>query len=220
MRRGNLRAGATANSVPPAWRYDTEKLPADAPFMGRGILFSGVIQYIKDKSPGGADAVRERLGRNGADIDRMYLAASEYPILPLFRIATAAAAVNRRDIFPYLRERAMAAADADMRGVYKLLLKIASPESTAGQLWKAFNRYFAPCRAEAREVGPGKMDGTLTAIPSCLDGFYVASTEGFVHRAVELAGAKGITFTWSQPTPDTPRAGIATSRIDFDVRWT
>jgi hypothetical protein len=202
------------------WRFEADKLPVDTPFMGRGILFSGVVAFIKDKSPGGAAAVKAQLGPNAADLDRIYLAASEYPIGPLVRIARAAAAANSREVFPFVRERALAAADVDLRGIYKLLLKVASPESTAGALWKAFNRYFAPCRADSREVGRGHMGGTLSGIPNCIDGWYVAATEGFCYRAVELAGAKGITITWGAPTADAPRVGISTSRIDFDVRWT
>ncbi len=202
------------------WRFEPDKLPADSPFMGRGILFSAVVAYIKEKSAGGLAAVKAALGPHADETDRIYLAAAEYPIAGLVRIAAAAATANQRDLFPFIRERAVATADADLRGIYKLLLKVTSPESTASHLWKAFNRYFAPCRADTRDLGPGKLVATLHGIPSCIDGWYVASTEGFVSRAVELAGAKGTTITWSQPLPDTPRAGIATSRIDFDVRWT
>jgi len=210
--------GAVAPQM--SWRFNADKLPPGAPFMGKGILFSGVLAYLKEKTPGGVAAVKAELGEHADELDRLYLASSEYPIGGLVRLAAAAATVGKRELFPFIRERATAAADADLRGIYKLLLKVASPESTAGHMWKTFNRYFPPCRAETREVGRGKMLATLLGIPSCVDGWYVAATEGFVSRAVELAGAKGIAMTWSPPTPDTPRAGIPTSRIDFDVRWT
>lgn len=204
----------------PTWRFDADQLPETAPFMARGILYSAVLTYLRDKHPGGIEPVKNLLGAHADQTGRLYLAASEYPIGGLVRISTAAAEASRRELFPFIRERAAATAEADLRGIYKLLLKITSPESTAGHLWKAFNRYFTPCTADTRDLGRGRLAASLHGIPSCIDGWYVASTEGFVSRAIELAGAKNIATTWSAPQPDAPRQGIPTSRIDFDVRWT
>jgi hypothetical protein len=91
-----------------------------------------------------------------------------------------------------------------------------SPEGTAERLWKAFNGYFVPCRAETDTVGRGHLGAHLSGIPGCVDGWYVFATEGFVTRALELAGAKGIVFTWGAPTP----TENGTERIRFDVTWT
>jgi hypothetical protein len=181
------------------------------------MIYLAILKYVQTKTPGGELALRRELGKHAAGLDGIFLAASSYDIAPLVRMTIAGAALEKVPVDAFVRQRAYEIADADLRGIFRLLLKLASPEGTAERLWKAFNGYFEPCRAALDSVGRGRFAARMIGIPSCIEGFYVYAVEGFVTRALELAGAKGIKIAWNSPVDD-PDGG-ATTGIAMETRW-
>jgi hypothetical protein len=205
-----------ADAGPSRWPF----APGAAPFRANGIVYKAALLYVKKRTPGGREALRAVLDdADGAFLDRIFLPGTLYDIGPLVRASVAAAHIEGTPIDAFVRARGRESADMDIRGVYKLMLSVASPELLASRLPWAFNRYFEPTRAEMRSRSPGRVEAELQTVPACVAGWYAWATEGFVGKALELANARDVRFRWDPPAPGTPTAGVPAATLPFGITW-
>lgn len=178
------------------------------------------LEYARKKTPGGLSAVLERLDEDERGyLDQIFVAGTDYDVGPLVRMSAHAAALEGSAPDEFVRRRARESADMDIRGIYRLLLRVASPDAMAERLPRAFNRYFSPCSCELVTIRPGSLQAVFNSIPAPLAAWYVAANEGFVGRALEIAGAKNVSFRWLPPVSRPPLQSVLTCALQLDLGW-
>ena len=196
--------------------------PGGSPFLANGVVFRAEVAYVQKRLPGAMAGLSESLAPGDGDyLAQIFLPGTMYDLAPLVRLAVAAARKEGTTPMDFVRARARESADNDIRGIYRLMLKVTSAETLASRLPWAFNRYFAPTRAHMNNLEAGRMTAQLRAAPECIAGWYVAATEGFVGRAFELTGVRpeAIRFTWAPPRPEGAEGGVALVTLPFAVAW-
>ena len=102
----------------------------------------------------------------------------------------------------FVRARARTSAKIDVPGVYAPLLKTASVQVMASRLPRIFSRYFAPIEVSVVESADDHLRVRFPRIPEPMVGWYVWSNEGFMGKALELAGARAPRIDTVEVAPD------------------
>jgi hypothetical protein len=199
--------------------------PVPDRFRTKGLVHIGALQFWDAKVPGGAQAVRRTLVDSGQEEEaRFYetrlVPGSWYPVLPILPSAVAAARLRRLPVAAHVRENAAWLAERDLRGVYRLILSVASIESVASRLGGLSMRYFDFGSAESRPAGRWVAHCDREGIPAALGSWFNWCAEGFVPVALRMAGAKSVEVRAAQPVPGGVFHGVATVRLHFEIRWT
>jgi hypothetical protein len=134
--------------------------------------------------------------------------------------AVAAARLRKIPIATHVRENAVWVAHRDLRGVYKMILGVASIEAVVMRLGGLSMRYFDFGGADTRKVGPKEVESDRVGIPSPLGGWFTWCAEGFIPVALKLAGARTVDVHASSPRPDGEEHGVPTVRLTFRIAWT
>lgn len=191
------------------------------PFRGKGMIFEGLRAYAAQRIPGGMDAVLAEVGDPDVKkfFDQIFLASANYDLSPLVRVVRVVARLERTPVDQFVRKSARTAAELHIGGLYRQQLKVNSPEEMATRLPRMFGRYYEPCQAEIISIEQGHLRARFTGLPTLLIGNYVWSNEGFIGRALELAGAQRPRFEWSAEQADGELEGISLRTIGFNVTW-
>jgi hypothetical protein len=191
------------------------------PFRARGWAFLGALKYFSLRLRGGKPALMGALDSPElvAFWNQIFIATSDYDVVPLVAAYVAGARVEGVTPYHFVRERARAAGESDTTGAWSKLLKTSSPRAMSKRLNMAFDRYFSPCRAVARVDEPGTYQGVLMHVPACMNGLYTASTEGFVSRALEMAGARSLRFEWVGSKSGGHLESIPTENHEFSATF-
>ncbi len=196
--------------------------PGDGPFLARGVVYVATLTYVKKKARGGLEAVLAHVedARVTGFFDQLFIAAGKYDIAPLIALHAAAADLEATTAERFCHARSRESAEHDIKGIYRMLLRLSSTTKVAEKLPQAFNRYFSPCRCGASDVVDGRLVASFARFPESTARWYVAAVEGFVSRALEMAGAKNVRFQWSNVRADENVEGIATLALDVEIVWT
>lgn len=195
--------------------------PGDGPFHAKGTIYLGTQRFYAQAVPGGLDAVLARLSdpRLIDFLRQKFIASAWYDVGPLVPFGEAAARAAGTAHLELLRTQARAQAQSDIHGIYRLLLKLASPEMVMSRLPRAASQYFDFVRAEVRQLGPRRWESIGHGIPATWAATYMATTEAFVVRALELAGAKNVRHRWHAPETTGVAKGIPTVSIRRELGW-
>jgi len=183
------------------------------------------VEFWNAMVPGGASAVRATLVDSGQEqasafYDTRFVPGGWYPVLPVLVSAVAAARLRRKAVADHVRENSAWLAERDLRGVYRVILSIASVEAVASRLGGLSMRYFDFGSAKARSLGRCAAEWDRTGIPAALGPWFNWCTEGFVPVALRMAGARSVEVRAAAPVADGTSHGVATVRLHFDIRWT
>src|SRR6478736_252688 len=128
--------------------------PGEGPFRLRGALYIDGLRYLDEALPGGHTAVLARLSEPLREFfTTRFLPSAMYDVLPITTLTRAASELAGRCV---IRETAEFVAPRHVGTLFKLLLKVATPEMVALRLPKASMRYFDFGEAHSRIVGPGR----------------------------------------------------------------
>jgi hypothetical protein len=194
-------------------------------FRTKGLVYLGAIEFWDKVVPGGTEAVGRALVDAGhpevaALIETHFIPGAWYPVFPIVTCAVAAARLRSMQVGPHIRENAAWIARRDLRGVYRMILSVASVDAVAKRLGPLSMRYFDFGASETREVRPGVVESDRIGIPAALASWFVWCAEGFVPVALTMAGAKTVDVRSAAPVPEGERSGIKTVRIRFEISWT
>jgi hypothetical protein len=158
-----------------------------------------------------------------------------YPVLPILPSAVAAARLRRMPVAAHVKENSAWIAERDLRGVYKVILSVASIEAVAMRLGGLSMRYFDFGSADSRKVGPRVIESEREGIPASLGAWFTWAAEGFIPVALKLAGAKTVAVHTGSPEPEASGGGagaagampsaldvqaVPTVRLRFQIEWT
>lgn len=153
-------------------------------------------------------------------ISEKIVAGGWYPVMPILPSAVAAARLRKMPVAAHVRENAAWVARRDLRGVYKVILSVASVEAVAVRLGGLSMRYFDFGAAETRKVGPTSVESDRVGIPAALGTWFTWCAEGFIPVALGLAGARSVAVHAGSPQPDGVLHGVPTIRLTFEIAWT
>jgi hypothetical protein len=108
-----------------------------------------------------------------------------------------------------IRQLGRFSAERGQTGVYRLALKVGSPTWVLERLGMVFGSYFRPGAVHFDSKGTGHLVGTLLDFPD-RSGLLEEVFAGFVEKALELSGAKGIRVEL--------RGSLAT-HLELEIRW-
>jgi hypothetical protein len=191
-----------------------------ASFRAKGLVFLGAREFYAEHVPGGCDAVRAQLDPGlVAFFDQRFLSGGWYDVMPILPISVAAARAAAKAQPKIVRENAEWMAKRDLRGIYRLILAVASVEMVVEKLPDLSLRYFDFGRADGRMIGEKVFESTRFGIPAPLADWFAIVTTGFVPVALELAGAKSVRVRGSPHTADGHANGVALMRTKFEISW-
>src|SRR5215471_2976045 len=190
-----------------------ERLPfpvGQSPFRAKGVTWIGRQEYDARHVPGGGAAVVNALidPEMRAFAQQPLLASSWYDVFPLFRLTQVAAKLCSVPHVKYLRDRAAWQAARDVRGIYKLLLRLTSPEKLAQRLVQVSSQYANFYRLENCVVSEGRMELDVTGLPRMLLDWYRAFANSFTDRLMLHAGALDMKIVLGPIEPDGQKAGV------------
>lgn len=196
--------------------------PGSGPFRVRGTVYSGALELVTKRVPGGLPAVCGAIALPEVTSilqDGLFLASALYDIVPLLHLVRAVSRLGGTPVERLVRSGARNAAERDVQSLYRAQMKSASAEEMASRLPRIFNRYFEPSRAEGAAVAPGTMDTRFEQLPAPYVGYFVWSNEGFIQGALGAIGAKDVRCAFTGPTAAGELSGIPLVRVDCRVTW-
>jgi len=193
---------------------------AEPPFRAKGLVFLGAREFYRAHVPGGSDAVRALLDpRTLAFFDQRFLSGNWYDVMPILPISAAAARAAVTSHTRIVRDNATWMAKRDLRGIYKLIVQMASVEMVVARLPDLSLRYFDFGTADGKMVEDRLFESNRFGIPAPLADWFATATTGFVPVALESAGAKNVRVRGSAHAPDGHAHGVALMRTRFQISW-
>ena len=181
--------------------------PGGSPFHVKGNGFRGQVAYIEAHVPGGLAAMLEAVpDETLADYLRQpFLAGSWYDLFPFIALHQAAGRTLGVSALEFAARYSRVQARQDISGVYRLLLKLASPDMVVARLPGVAGQYYDFIEVTNQQLGKGVYESRITGTPAAAAGMYRASSSAFVAEALTAAGAKGLELQWgrvrSRPRP-------------------
>ncbi len=189
-------------------------------FRTKGLVYQGAFEFYDQRVPGGTKAVFASLEPDLRDfVTQPIIAGGWYDVLPLVPLSAAAAGLAATPHPRLVRENARWLARRDIHGVYRFLLRLASPEMVAARLPRVAIQYFDFGGASGELEGPGLFRARQTKVPAPLADWLLWCVEGFVPVALETAGAKQVTVRSLGTEPDGTRAGVVMMTMAYEIRW-
>ncbi len=148
-----------------------------------------------------------------------FLPSSWYDVLPVAQLIHSEARAARQTLRVYLRARSAYQARKDIGGVYRFLLRLASPEMVASRLPRLLSQIFDFGEAETHIVNPTHMAATLTGYPAVLWEWYSIAFEVYCETALKLAGASRVAMSARPPEPLPSQNGVKIIRFVLDANW-
>jgi hypothetical protein len=206
-------------------------------FRAKGLVFLGAREFYDERLKGGCTAVSDLLDPDvRAFFEQRFLTGGWYDVMPILAISMAAARAARVPHPRIVRENAEWMAKRDLRGIYRLIVAVASVELIVARLPDLSLRYFDFGHADGKMVGERLFESNRYGIPAPLADWFVYATAGFVPVALETAGAREVRVRAAPHVADgqappaggegkeaakegTKGDGIALVRTKFEISW-
>ncbi len=195
--------------------------PGESPFRTKGNVYRALLESADARVPGGRDAVLARIDDPALAkfFAQPFLAASTYDVLPLVPFGMLGAKIAGVAYPEFVRGGAAFTAKRDMRGIYKVLLKLASPSAVVQRLPRILIQYFDFGKIEGRFTSERAYEATATGIPQPLVVWLMNVAYGFIPVVLESAGARDVAVVIKPSEPEREVQGIPLVRSAFVVTW-
>jgi hypothetical protein len=198
--------------------------PGTSPFHAKGLVYGGAREYWDIRVPGGSAAIAQAVAATGDAalaefLDGRFVPSGLYDVLPIAPLSSVAARLAKVSHAQLVRDNAAWLAERDLRGVYRVILAVASIESVAMRLGKLSMQYFDFGRAETVPVRDKVVESRRFGIPASLAPWFIFAADGFVPVALKLAGAKSVRLRHGSPAPDGSAHGVPLVQVRFEIAW-
>jgi hypothetical protein len=193
-----------------------------SPYRVKGHVYHGLFESTDKRCPGGVEAVLRRLADEElhAFFQQKFLAASFYDLLPLLEFGREAAHLAGVPYSSYVRGGARLQAEKDVNGLYRAMLRLASPSLVVTRMPRVLVQYMNFGRAEGRMTDERTFEIVVRGVPDVVQVWLTAAAEGFVPYVLETAGAKDVSSRAIRATPDETVNGVPLVRGGVVFRWT
>jgi hypothetical protein len=201
--------------------------PGTSPFRVKGSVYRRVLERLDHDVPGGAAATIELVP--GTDEVRAFfrqhfLIGGWYDYLPLVLLAHADIAVNAPLMKPGLSEEAILGelarrhAEMDLKGIYKVLLRVTAPRTAIARMAYVHRQYFSFGSLDI-QISRGRADTEVGGWPAVAAPLFRIYNSAFAQRLLNLSGARRVIGEWQPPKPDGERSGVPLVRIRGSITW-
>jgi hypothetical protein len=195
-------------------------MPSGPAFRAKGLVFQGALEFYAETVPGGRDAVNALLPPALKEFfTQPFLTGGWYDVLPILPVAAAAARAANKPLSRLVRENAAWLAKRDLRGVYRLIVSMASVEMVVTRLPDLSLRYFDFGRAAGTMTGPKRFEAQRAGIPAPLADWFSYATSGFAPVALEMVGAKNVSVRSHPHVADGQLDGVELTSTRFEIAW-
>jgi hypothetical protein len=214
----NRAPGSDRRIGVPSVRY----APGESPFRIKGVLYQATIAFFETRVKGGVEALYREIDdpRILAFIQQKFLPSTYYDALPVLPLIRAEARTMGLPVPVYLRQRAEYQAEQDLNGVYKLFLRMTSPEGVLERIPRFATQFLNFGRCEIGGSGVGLRYVMARAMPAMLADWYGSGFTVYFATALRHAGAKTCTVTMLPLVSEGKLHDIDIARITFEARWT
>jgi hypothetical protein len=192
-----------------------------SPFHAKGVNYRNFLAFVDEQVRGGREAfiaaVRDPALREF--VSQPFLAASWYDALPMVPLCSEAAREAQRPPSHFARELAQFGVRRDAVGVYKLLLKLSSPESLLERSTNTARQYFDFVHSSCERVEPRHYRLRHVGVPMVAAPLYQSIVEGFIESGLTMAGAHDIVQRWDRVETSGSAHGVPIARLTRQVRW-
>jgi len=206
------------------WRVPQQGMPAPPgqnPFRVKGHGLLARMAVYDRMIEGGSRAV---LAAIPDPVVRAYLSgpllrASWYDLFAHAELDLAAARLRNLPGPQSVASASAAQAEADARGIYKLLLRFVSPHMLIKKLGAISAQYFDHGTVEVQRIDDKSARMTRAGIANQLYWWWTGILDGYVSALFRLSGAQGLICTCGPlQTPDA-ESPLALGKFDVEVRW-
>ena len=202
---------------------ETTYAPGESPFRTKGNVYKSLLESADARVPGGREAVLSRIDDPALAtfFAQSFLAASSYDVFPIVPFGMIGARIAGQQYPEFVRGGAIFTAKRDMNGIYKVLLKLASPDAVAKRIPRILLQYFDFGRVEdARFTSERCYEATYRGIPRALQVWLINIAKGFMPVVMESAGARDVEVKIMPPTEEGLDRGVMLQSVPFAITWT
>ena len=191
-----------------------------APFNAKGLVYLGAHDFYAERVPGGWEAVVAKLEPDAAPFfEQRFLTGGWYDVMPILTLSRVAARVAHSPWPRLVRQNAVWLAERDLRGIYRVVVSIASVENVVQRLPELSLRYFDFGDAAGKMVDDRVFEADRYGIPEPLVEWFSIVTSGFVPVALGIAGAKNVRVRTLGHDPDGEAHGVPLVRSRYHISW-
>jgi hypothetical protein len=213
--------------VPQAFRLPvsatTESLffPGQSPFRVKGQAYRGTVERVRERLAAEGKTFRDVLDVETAlFFEQPFLAATFYDVLPIVPLVRLGARLEGLTMSAFVDRISRDQALTDISGVYRLLLRVASPEMVAKRLPRLTAQYFNFGIVEDEGlVAPGKVRMVRRGLPEEIIDWYTTAACSYVSQVLAETGAVNPGARVLGTEPDEPLHGVATRSMRFEFTW-
>ena len=199
---------------------ETAFAPGESPFRTKGNVYRALLESADRRVPGSRSAVLASLD---PALVRFYaqpfLAGATYDLFPVVPFGAAGARLCNLSYPEFVRGGAAFAAERDMRGIYKFLLRFTSPAALVQRLPKILLQYFDFGKVEGKFLSECSYQAVVSDIPQPVNLWLMNVAHGFMPIVMKAAGARDATLQLGQAMTDGRRHGVAMLRATFTITW-
>jgi hypothetical protein len=195
--------------------------PGEGPFRIKGVAYRGHLEYVAEHVPGGVEGMLRGF-RDPALADffgQKFLASSLYDIIPLVVAGYVCARQSRRTFFDFVRVRSRYQAQKDIRGVYRVLIKLVSPMHVVERLVALQAQYLDFAAGEVHVIDKQHVEVARPKLPAMLSAWMAVVLETYLEVLLGAAGARNVRTRPLPVEPDGLVHGVPAVRWSCDVIW-
>ncbi len=195
-------------------------MTGDSAFHVKGVLYLGTISFFDKTVRGGIQALYDEIHDAAllAFIQQRFLPASWYDVLPAPRLVACEARAMRLDVPGYLLHRTKYQANTDLGGIYRFVLKLASPELVIKRLPRIATQMFDFATPSSTLDEKNRATVRIAGIPAVCGDWLETSFGVYTETALRLAGAQGIIID-ARRNDEGRQHGEPVIALELDVRW-
>jgi len=208
-------------SLPPVVPANARFTFAESPFRVKGVLYIGTQTYFERNVPGGLGTLLEAIEDDTLRdfIGQKFLASSRYDVMLVPALIAREADAVGQPLDVYLRARTEWQARQDINGVYRMLLRLVSPDAVAKRLPRLLVQMFDFPEVDVVALDGGTRLATFHHIPKPLEHWLRIAFEVYAQTAITLAGGHDVDINFDQSTDEDLKAGLRMRALRMHVSW-
>jgi hypothetical protein len=194
-------------------------VPGSSSFHVKGIVYKRTHDFFRERHPSGPSAVLEHLPSDElrAFFEQPFTAGGWYDALPIAPLIRAEARALGQPLSTYLRERAEFQAHHDVNGLYKVLLKLASPDLVVSRLPRMIGQVVDFGTVELSDQRKGHLSATIRGMPHALVEWYGSAITVYCEVALKEAGAANPVVRLANAPITSVHEGVPLADIRYEV---
>lgn len=190
-------------------------------FHMKGNAWRAMREFIDAKVPGGTAAVAAALttSHERGVFAESFIPSGWYDALPAEAVTRAAAGLAGLSHAELCRRFGETVLKRDMNGIYRAVLKFASPDLMVKSLPLASRRYFDFVTMRIEHVGARHFVMHASGIPRPVLSTYVNVTEVFTRHAITGSGGRDVHVETSPPRATQTVGDVQTVTLERHMTW-